>query len=421
MATIEEILRMSLAERKSAYQAKGIEKVTIDGNDFTDYGAFSFLWEKSYVKSPVRSGDGSIGNLNSYATFVTPHLKIDFGLMSIDSYRKLMGLIYSKNEFTVTCYDVVNNKMTTNRMYFSTEEMPKLWTIAHELNGEDWIELAGIQEYTVEMVGTNVALDNINILYYTDEGNLISEATQEVARGEDVLISYDFFAPSGSRFDGEWLTEKGSIVRNGDIIKANTASNDVHDIKLTAKTHPTNQYMLSFDYGNGQTLYNKQNSQGIYEIPFTVGQTIAEAISAANIYLPDGSKFSFPESGTGSTPTTYDGEVYSDPYIFRGWYWNSVGSGSTLSGSTTLNEAKNRTAHQIYRPNKFNVVYHDNSAGKVSFDTIQVAYNEAVPYPRPMLDGKTFIGWYTDEAFKNPFGGTMPPKNLNLYAKWVSK
>ena len=83
MATIAEILRMSVEERKTAYKATGIDKVIIDGNEFTDYGAFSFLWEKSYVKSPERSGDGTIGNLNSYATFITPHLKIDFSMMSI--------------------------------------------------------------------------------------------------------------------------------------------------------------------------------------------------------------------------------------------------------------------------------------------------------------------------------------------------
>ena len=147
--------------------ARNIDKVTINGNVFTDYSAFSFLWEKSYVKSPSRSGSGSIGNLNSYATFLTPHLKIDFGLISIDSYRKIMQLIYTSNEFLVTCYDVVNNKNTTNKMYFSTEEMPKLWTIVDALNGdENAIMLLGVQDYTVEMVGTNNDIDTVTVNYY---------------------------------------------------------------------------------------------------------------------------------------------------------------------------------------------------------------------------------------------------------------
>jgi hypothetical protein len=45
--------------------------------------------------------------------------------------------------------------MTTNEMYFTTEEMPKLWTIVSALNGENCVELLGVQDYTVEMVGTN--------------------------------------------------------------------------------------------------------------------------------------------------------------------------------------------------------------------------------------------------------------------------
>lgn len=181
VTTLRDILTnptLTLEKRKQIYGVNGtytvgnetverhIDRVVIDGNVFTDFSAFSFLWEKSYVKSPVRSGNGVIGNLNSYASFLTPHLKIDFSLMSIDSYRAIMNLLYKKNEFTVTCYDVVNNCDTTNKMYFSTEEMPKLFTIVEALNGnESAIELLAVQDYTVEMVGTNNDVEQIEIEY----------------------------------------------------------------------------------------------------------------------------------------------------------------------------------------------------------------------------------------------------------------
>lgn len=165
MATIEEILRMPLSEREKHYKAIGIDRVIIDGNVFTDYGAFSFLWEKSYVKSPVRAGNGSIGNLDSYATFITPHLKINFSLLSIDSYRMLMKLLYSKNEHTVTCYDIVYNTITTNNMYFSTEEMPTIYAMARGLSGEEYVELLGVLDYTIEMVGTNTNVATAKITY----------------------------------------------------------------------------------------------------------------------------------------------------------------------------------------------------------------------------------------------------------------
>lgn len=169
--TIREILRLSPSSRQAIYQVTGksnkhIDRVTIDGNVFKDYSAFSFLMEKSYVKSPVRSGDGSIGNLDSYAWFLTPHLKIDFSLMSIDSYRTMMKLIQSKNEFTVTCYDIVNDRDVTHKMYFATEQMPKLWAIARALDGAEWTELLGVQDYTVELIGTNTDVENVMITYH---------------------------------------------------------------------------------------------------------------------------------------------------------------------------------------------------------------------------------------------------------------
>jgi hypothetical protein len=169
--TLRDIMMMSPEARKNLYRVSGVEgdkpkhidKVTIDNNTFTDYSAFSYIMEKSYVKSPVRSNSGAIENLDSYAWFLTPHLKIDFGAMSIDSYRTIMKLIRAKNEFVVTCYDVVNDVDVTHNMYFATEEMPKLWAIAKALNGEEWVELLGVQDYTVELIGTNTDFETVEI------------------------------------------------------------------------------------------------------------------------------------------------------------------------------------------------------------------------------------------------------------------
>lgn len=172
--TIREILKKSPEERKQLYQASGLEnknidKVKIDENTFTDYSAFSFLMEKTFVKSPTRSSDGSIPDLDTYAWFLTPHLKIDFSLMSIDSYRTIMKLLRSKNEFSVTCYDVVEDKDVTHNMYFATEQMPKLWTIAKALNGGDpWVELLGVSDYTVELIGTNIGVQENYITYFVN-------------------------------------------------------------------------------------------------------------------------------------------------------------------------------------------------------------------------------------------------------------
>ena len=214
MASIREILEMSKANRIAEYKAVGIEKVVIDGNEFTDYGAFSFLYEKSYVKSPVRSGSGTIGNLNSYSTFLTPHLKIDFALMSIDSYRTLMKLIYSKNEFTVTCYDVVYNKQQTHKMYFSTEEMPKLWTIVDALNGdENAVMLLGVQDYTVEMIGTNNEVETATITYNLNVPSDITwtqetKVAKQFAKNTTVGVGNNAFITTGKTIKAKILNKK---------------------------------------------------------------------------------------------------------------------------------------------------------------------------------------------------------------------
>ena len=44
MRTIEDILRMSLSERRAEYEAVNIDKLIIDGNEFANYGEYSFIW-----------------------------------------------------------------------------------------------------------------------------------------------------------------------------------------------------------------------------------------------------------------------------------------------------------------------------------------------------------------------------------------
>ena len=417
MANIIEILSKSPEERKNDYKANGIDVVTINGVKFTDYKAFSFLWEKSYVKSPVRSADGTIGNLNSYSTFVTPHLKIDFSMMSIDTYRKLMSLVYEMNEFVVTNYDIVNNRHTTNKMYFSTEEMPKLWTIARAINGEQWVEVLGVENYTVEMIGTNASIDKVDILYYDNfpNGNLIADATQTVDKGTEAVINYNLKAPDGYRFDGVWKDETGKLVRNGDAITA------LGTKKLYALLIPTNQYTLSFNYGNGNVLY-ESSGEAVTSVNILYGETIKEAIAKADIILSDGEKFELNINGTGSQTVNYNGETV-EPYKFYGWSWTTEYSEkSKVSGNTTFDYLINRTIHQIYKPKNYKITFNSNS-DVVNFSDILVPYNSMVSLPNPMISGKLFVGWYTSPTFEENTkflsGSTMPPENLTLYGKWL--
>lgn len=148
MNEIEEILK-----NREDYLADGTQYYMIDGTSYSGYSDYTFIWEKSYIKSPSRTQDGSMGNLQTLSTFVTPHMTATYNLMSIDSYRSIMKQYLSKNEFEVTCYDPVNNELTTNKMYFATPNTPKFYYLARE-DGSG-VDLIGVENYTVELIGTN--------------------------------------------------------------------------------------------------------------------------------------------------------------------------------------------------------------------------------------------------------------------------
>lgn len=152
MTDLEEILN-----NRSDYIADGMAKFTVDGIEYTGYSEYTFMWEKTFVENPERSTNGSMGNLNeNNATFNTPHMTATYSIMTINDYRSIMKQLLAKNEFIVTCYDPIYDKMTTNKMYFATASTPKYYT-SNSSNGT--VELLGVQNYTVELIGTNNPID----------------------------------------------------------------------------------------------------------------------------------------------------------------------------------------------------------------------------------------------------------------------
>ena len=391
--------------------ARNIEKVTINGNVFTDYSAFSFLWEKSYVSSPTRSGNGSIGNLNSYTTFLTPHLKIDFGLMSIDSYRKLMQLVYTSNEFLVTCYDVVNNKNTTNKMYFSTEEMPKLWTIVDALNGDETaIMLLGVQDYTVEMIGTNNDIDEITVNYYLNSPTGVGTTTpiysESVYVGEEIVLgagaNIEGYAAEfdGYKFNDVWRlgSPDGTRYTHERAFEISNAviDEDSNSINFYAEWLPTNKYTLTYSYGIGEPKKNEKGEE-IYSKLIEYG----EAVGA----LPN----------SGLPTVTYEGAKYT-PYQSRGWYKTSIKTiaSEQITSETPYWAEKSVIIYQIFEPISYTVKY---LVGEKLYSYEDVKYGDPVPLPS-LWEGYYggFKGWSKTKGGTVIKSMTMPPTSLTLYA-----
>lgn len=417
--TMYDILKNSLVERRERYGTTAISHIEIDGNKFGGYKTFSSFWEKTYVKQPERSASGVIDNLNSYATFVTFHLKVDFAMMSIDDYRRLYDLMLDRNEFTVTAYNVRTNQPYTCKMYFAPDQMPKLYAVARKLQGQGdkYIEVLGVQDYTIELIGTNASMDKVEILYYDENDNLIANAVKSVDKGVETIINYDYTPKSGYRFDGKWQKNdvEGAYVFNGSVITP------TDNVKLKALVEPTNQYTLLMDYGVGIKPTPQDSTKQVDSFTIAYGATLGTAISNANITLSDGTKLAFPSSGTGVADVTYNGKKYSgsQAYDFRGWYWTTeANSGTQVNESTTYNYQINRTIHQIYTPKPYQINFTTNETA-ITLLPITAKYNEKVVVPQLSISGKNFKGWYwKDGETEVGFNGIMPPFTLNLYAKW---
>jgi hypothetical protein len=283
------------------------------------------------------------------------------------------------------------------------------------LQGEKFIEVLGVQDYTIELIGTNADIQLVEVRYYDENNNLIPEATKSVYRGTEVIVDWAYTPTNANvRFDGEWQYGS-SIVRNGDIITP------LSNINLVAKVKPTTEFSLSFDYGVGVTPIPQFSNDQVDVIPITYGQTIGTAIDNANITPANGSKFDLSTTGTGPADVTYNNKKYLGnlAYSFVGWYWSSFDyEKNKVERNTKYNFKTNKTVHQIYTPRMYAINFETNQSS-ISLAATTAKYGEKVNVPKLNVNGQTFKGWFwKDGETEVAFNGIMPPFVLNLYAKW---
>lgn len=144
--------------KKSAYKGD-IEDNFTEDDKFSGYGNYSFVWHRSDKETMERADNGSTPQIWNMPYIITGELEINFDLISIDDYRRIMKLIYGRNCFKVKTYDIVYDRMIINEMYFQPDELPKIFTMANLLHGlgvgnDESLDLIGIQSHKTKMVGT---------------------------------------------------------------------------------------------------------------------------------------------------------------------------------------------------------------------------------------------------------------------------
>ena len=409
---------------KPNYLADGIHEVVIGGNKFTNYGDFQFAWEKSYVKNPERAADGSIGNLNSYATFVTPHLILNFSVMSIDDYRKIMKMDLEQNEFVVECYDPINNTKFKGKMYFATPQMAKLLKIAKiRFDGESWdefVELVGVEGYSVELIGTNADLSTVNVIYHLNPPASTGVADRSVGdydiySGEEVIIGGSASDITSETFGGKYKFKHWSATPTGD--GGNYLDGYAYTIRDTTNLYAVwesvTSYTLSFNYGVADKDL-VQDETRVQSRTVTNGKSIGVLPEVPYVEVEAGLLSPYINGAWYKTPVKAENSI---PVYDREPYWLD------RDGSLYL----------LYDLRSYDFVLKIYNDAKGYFELYQnnlAAYGNGVKYgstlsmPVPVKDGYNFDGWYKTEDFRQDlkFNETaMPARNTTLYGRWIKQ
>jgi uncharacterized repeat protein (TIGR02543 family) len=354
-----------------------------------------------------------MANINNISSFLTGHLVIDFSIISIDDYRSIMKSHYEQNETIVECYDPIYNNIATLKMYFATEERKKLYMLNRQRfnsgQWEDFLLLAGVQDYQLEMIGTNNDLTT-------------------------VTVTYNLNAPSGT---GNTTTVIGSqtVVKGGDFICGKDLEYDVLNETFSGRYRfvrwsTSNQSNASGDYSNYSDgyAYTLNSSMVLYAIWETTStKTLTYSYGISDPMTVDGKPVFTKQVkkgvSIGNLPTfetapdvTVDNVKYY-PYTNGGWYKTPVKAENSvaLTSNTKYWADTDDQIYLLYDTVGYTVEYY---IGGTKQTTSTIEYNTAIPLLTFYKEGYTLSGWFTDSAMTKPAPQLMPPYPIKLYAKW---
>lgn len=411
--SVLDILRLKESERDKLYsvytEEKQIHKIWLDGNEYGGYKAFSFFYELVYKEEPTRGDSGAIEDLNNYVVFIVPHLKINYSMMSIDDYRAITKQFLEKREYTLKCYDVIYDKMVLNKVYIAPLEFPKLFIMQRYVQGEKHLQLIGVQDTEIELIGTLNDISNVSVTYHLNPPISgvadLQVGEPNIQKGSDFIVGQSASEITNYQFDGWkfkcWNTQKNatSTTTTNNYENNSIFSDIITDLVFYAVWQNTNEYTLSYSYGVGTPKIDNQTMQQIGSKVFKYGESIGELPTSEALPI-----------------VTYLGKEYQDVYTNPQWYKTSLRQGTPLQNNEKYWIYGNSTIYQLYEIKKSTINYY---VEKELYSTIaSVEYGASVQLPTLVKSGYTFDGWYIDDKYSSKFVGIMPPYKLNLYARW---
>ena len=115
-------------------------------------------------------------------------------------------------------------------------------------------------------------------------------------------------------------------------------------------------------------------------------------------------------------PVEYEGQTY-DPFYNVGWYKTKTKSEvSRVTSDTLYWYAHDAEIYALCDIDSYAVYYYVDGE---HYSTASVKYGAEMQLPTLVRSGYTFDGWYKDSNYTNQFTGTMPPRSISLYARFI--
>lgn len=108
---------------------------------------------------------------------------------------------------------------------------------------------------------------------------------------------------------------------------------------------------------------------------------------------------------------------------FGGWYYSpACESGTEVKWDSDKMPAHNVRVYAKWIPAEYTLSFETNGAENIPSQTLPKYTEIKLPGQDPVKDGYTFLGWYLDSEFKQPFTeGFQILKDTTLYAKWAKE
>ena len=359
---------------------------------------------------------------NSYT--IVFHFDQDSQITSEQKMTYGTAALLNQNQFTKTGFDFVGWQDEDGNAYTDKQQVNNL---TPEKNGTfDLWAIWEVKKYDLTLVFDN-GEENLTTKYAFEAD--ISGITDPDKEGYTFAGWYE-----SETFEGdEYLL--GTMPANNMTLYAKWEINS-YDITFVLNNGEDNK-VVSYDFGAntseitrpeklGYTFGGWYDNEACTGTPYIFGTMPAKNVTLYAKWTVNSYTITFVknngESNTsvpynfGATTSALD-SVNKEGYTFAGWYESASFSGEPYAFGTM--PAKNVTLYAKWNINSYTITFIKNNGEQN--EVVTYNFGEKVSEITPINEGYTFGKWYESETFAgDPYVfGTMPARNVTLYAKWT--